>query len=1337
MKNKLYLSYALSSAAFALAVLLLSGVVLFNPIETSLFWGRTALGTINVTMYLTVIAAYAFYMLRPRLTPQIKEWTDILLFVSLFSALITATLTTGYNQESWFLAFSWFVKNYGYMFGFVIGLSMASIMGGFQIFTASYDRAYVQEKGTNAKFRGLFAFVVKFAAIAISLFAVWRYCSHVVLLFALFGYALLFAATALFFKLTAKKSPLNPYAEARFASYSPKSKEEISRLYGEQYNGKKLKNAYIRMFSRAGYAPSKRDLRTVRNLISFFVLFIAIGIYGIIDNSEILFFPGAPIPGTVRGFQIAAIVAAILFILTLTRLIYAELLDVKKNILIEKNRKSAFGGGSLVYIVKSIFEVFALAMAVYYFCIVIYLPNMFIKELAFIAVGAVIYFVAVRLAKKSKKGDRSDVAAKGVYFFAVLLFLGCAALLLWDNLTNGYQYTGYVTAVDNFPFKFILSYWHAAAIGIVVGIVLSDKLHYSFGRTECFSPRNGRAAGISVAVFLIGLLTVGFGHALTLLNGAGGWPPTWEFKLFDIPFGRFFTVAFAAMFPIAFIVDILTNIYLLKKPKNAELADAPIEAAQNGGAVDTVQYGGIARNDVAPYGATYGAQYGSQYGLRQGSSYGSAPYGAQYGSPYGGAPNRAPYGSPYGGAQYGGSPYGGAQQVAAKCRAEQYAAQCCTEEVVAVKKSHALRTFGILLSCILLVASVPLAALLTRSGFSRDILAESDGYFIWAADSYEKVMPKAYVSKVGSKRVDAVTIDVARNEYGSLQLVWNTATEISELNASVYIKEKDGGAIISDASLRLAVTLYEETYPEILAPIDGQSLKKGENTSIWFSFFTDYDQKPGDYRAEIKFTFRAGADTALKEETVNVDISVAPYALPKTAHYFYNLPWDETQVTTDFYAKYKQYNDGSELIDSLHNRTAWYDDVKGEWDFDRPLTEAVIKKTLRDWGATVATGTDLWELWADIQTKALQGGRPDLLMPYISLLNIGSAENWTGETWSGGKWDAEDSKIIYDYYYFVNEFLISRDIGGGQTLADRAIIKWKDEWDQPQFYGKSSTGRVLDRDELYGIYALELAEMNRARANAVSDARTNAVKNADTTNGIRYLANVNPIADGMEPMFDYFDIYCPLSYAISKELTEYCRANGKAVWLYTCVQPFLPYANQFAYNQLYETHITQWQVYLTRTEGYWLWRSDYNGNSNYFYGFNGFFDGVFIYYENGEKPESLTAGSFMTGIRFETATESIEEVEYFIMLENILLDLKKSGKLSAKDADAYLAEMNKRVSSCSSSMSEWTASTKKMKQTMDWTRATLGELYSKYYSARPDDFTAVTEGKWNAGVNPF
>ncbi|MDR2266873.1 MAG: hypothetical protein LBE09_04735 [Christensenellaceae bacterium] len=1220
MNNKLlFKPYVLISSGFALAIMFFLGTTLFNPIETSLFWGVSAFGTINVTFYLIIIVAYLLYLILPTLTSRIKQISDVLLYLSILSALITAVYVAPNNQESWFLSFNFFLRNYGYMIGVVLGLSTASIIGSFQILSKI-------KKATPTPKQGIIytsVTIVAFSLFTIMLFGTWRFGSIYSILTAMLITSAIIALGAIFLR---SGSLAKDILTDEVVMTSPDNK----RCSLVNLNKKNMPQFIIS--------------------VVFFVLFAGAGIYGIVDKSEILFFPGAPIPGTARGFQIVVILIATLFVIAQITLATFELTKARKA---ENNGKRgilyAVFRNPVVRVFKSFFEIIGLTVGIYYFCIVMYLPEMFINEAAFMLIGVLIYLIPVLLISKFSKKDYSKLVELCSYAFGVVLFVICMFLLLNDNVNNGVQYIGYVTPTDSFPFKFIHSAGHYALMGIALGIILAYTIRTKFFASTKFNPSNYRAVGLAFGMFLLGLLTVGFGHAIVLLKGAGEWPPTWNMKVSDIPFGTFFTTVFAIMFGLSCATEIIARLTSLRGSSNSTdaLSDVKIENRQHEKAISA-----------------------------------------------------------------------NLKALIAKLKPE--------------KLSYKAIPVAILIASIVFINCVLIIVPLNKTA-GRDLVAQGDGYYIWVTDSYEKVMPTAYVPVSGFNKVAAASIDVARNEYASIQLVWKTTSSIKNLNATVSkprMIADNSDALIDEIELRYARNLYDSTYPEILEPINGQNLESGYNYPLWLSFFTDTDQIPGAYQSTIKFTFEEKGVS--KEALVYVNIQVASFALPESSHYFYNLPWTETEYTSAFYSQHRQFLNGATMVDPLIN-TSWYDTEQKKWDYSKPLSEEVQDRVFKYWDRTVVTGEDLWNAWADIAIESLKTGRTVIRIDYQTFIaddetGIGNPDNWDGEKWTGTVWDASERQAIYDYYYYLNAFLLSKKIPGG-TLADKVIVKWKDEWDQPQFFKKSPSGRLLDRAELYKLYELEVSQMYNARAAAVAD--------AGAESGMRMLANVNPIAVNMDILFDYFDIYCPLSYAISDELVNYCHENGKTVWLYTCVQPFLPYANQFAYNQLYETHITQWQVYATRTEGYWLWNSEYRYNSNFFYGFNGYLDGVFVFYEDGKKPEVLEANTFMTGIRFETATESIEEAEMFIMLENILLDLKNNNPDALAFAKEQLSLLNAKIKECTKSMSEWTHDIKKMREVVKWTRATLETIYTTYYASTPEKFDAVVNGSWNTFINPF
>ncbi|MDR3345511.1 MAG: hypothetical protein LBT21_08010 [Oscillospiraceae bacterium] len=1189
------------TGGFAPALLLLGAVGLFNPIETSLFWGQSALGTINVTFYLTCLLGYCAYLLLPRRTLRVKIAADILLAAALGALCVTAVLTMGARQEAWFLSFNWLLVNRGWVFGAALGLAVTSLMGTLSLASVwrgktggAANAQLGDEKSRGIRAGGAAWLIIGFAGFSALLFTVLRYCSVYTLTGALAGAAILLAIFSVLWLPKALPSAARAELSAR---------------------PKKL---------------AKKDKLRLAVAAVFILLFAGAGIYGLIDKSEIIFLPGAPLPGTVRAFQMAAVGLGILCMIVFALLGKSELRELRLAAAEEKGysgKKAKHRAAPLFRTIQSIGLLFGFGTVFYYFPIVMRLPDFLPKAALFIAVGAGLYYALAQLGSRLTR-DFSDLFAKisklaGLGLFALLL-----CLIMRDNLQNGVQYTGYVTGDPYFPFEFIHSWGHAALAGLSLGLFLADELYYRALRTKPVGASAARYAGVGLWIFALGIICASIPHAVTLLEGSGEWPPTYGFKVGDIPFGHFFPWVFGGLLAFGVLAELASSLWLLKP--------SPAAAAE----------------EIA-------------------------------------VPKAAP--------------------------------------TVRKKPIHSLR----IAAAVLLIAELGVLALtpLLFGDYDESVRYNiGNGADIFTADSYERVSPTAKISakSVSSdSTVNKPLIDTAirlgGNEYGSAQLIWKTGEAVENLRGTIAF-ESGGNAASAEgfntAELRLAKNIYDGAYPEILEPLDGQTLPANQNSTIWFSFFTDYGAAAGEYYATLSFTFTQGDEE--KTASAQLQINVDPYSLPKNSHYLYNLPYDENDYTTSYYAKRRQFMDGGRLTDYLTNREAWYDEKNGVWDYSRPLAPEKIADLKRDWNIDALTGDELWDAFMDVAQHLIEDlGQPMVRGDYLTVIarkgdGISNPANWDGETWTGTAWCETESQIAYKFYYTLNQKLLTRKLAEG-TLAERVVIKWKDEFEQSQFFPSSPGGRTLQREEMYKIYALELSEMNRARADAVKAAGLSGDM------GVRYLANCDPTAENFDILFDYFDIYCPLSYRITQELVDVCKAAGKRIWQYTCCQPFLPYANQFSYNQTSEAHITQWMNYKYGLEGYWLWRSDYQNPAVFYYGFTGYLDGVFVYYPDGEKPEQLTEGSFYTGIRFEAATEAIEETELFLLLENSLNALRDAGKITADDADKNLAELRCLVDSAVDSPYLWETDSAQLKDTVGRVRSMLSAL------ARQDGFAKIMQ----------
>lgn len=1249
--KKGFTSYAVMSGAAALAMLIVMGAALLSPAELMFIWSDSALGAINITMFALILAAFLLYTLLPRYTVLLKLFSDILTALSFAAVMITLAATSSGNQESWFLAFSWYLRYFGYAAGFALGFLFASILGSFQLLSASFGRKRTEERGIRSNLLVICAFAAATAVFGIILLALWRYSSAFGLAAGLFAVALAAAIFGVALYLAGGErgadALLNDYARDKFCSYARKPAGDILLPYKKKNtytSGGMLRRFYCRLFGLAGYAPAKSDIAAFWTVLVGLILLAACGIYGLADRTEIDLGPGAPLPGTIRGFQIVTLVVEILIVFALLSFARGEIYAVQKDILKEKNFSRRGAGYPYLHLIKSVFEACGLLMSVYFFCLVMYLPEVFMKELFFVALGAALYAGILGAAKYFKKSAPVDLIAKFIYWGAYALFMITIVFLYRDSVAHGVTNQTGVFEDVWFPFGFIHSFGHYSLMGLSVGILLANSLFYKFFRAESFAPRNARAIGLGFAVYLISHLTVGIGYLLIFPEGYDSWPPTSNMSMFGMRIVEFMTVVFLTMAGLAVLLDIFKDLHIFSYKRHP---DKLFFAAKKPHA-EPPQEAGILSRSTAPR----------------------------------------------------------------------------PKKKLQLKGAAA---WALLFSLLAAVISVPAAALTAESAYARTVVAEGDGYFIWTTDSYERISPEMKVVK--KYQQDYVpTIRVGRNEYGSQQIAFTCTEQLKNVTAKVSIRNEHFERI-KDCEIRYIDYMYDGTFAEILYPVKGQSLEAGQTGGFWLNFFTDYDQTPGLYTATVKFTFETKSNILgkikTKKESVSLDIiiEVGNYLVPRNTHYFFTMPAPEGQKYNDYYAK-RHINTADYGVTGFLMNERWY--IDGAWDWSGELTAKEQKWCLQAYGIEATTGKELWEGWAEYEVRQInEKGVSFFRVDDLNYVNTAMKNRmyWDkdGKEFNADLYRKYYGKRVYDWVYHLTEFLSRYPINADETLLDRAYIKWKDEWDQEQFFPKNPvTNKVMDRLKLYQCYAVELEVYNRARYDAVRDFDIQS----RAPGGFHFLANVDPAGPYAEAFLDYFDVYCPLSYKTTDTVLGVCEENGKEAWVYTCVQPFLPYPNQFAYNQLYETHVTQWQIYEGNLRGYWLWRSDYKKNALYFYGYNGFLDGQFIYFPDENR------STFYSGIRLEASCESIEEAELFVALDQLYNDLKARGLMSAREADACLTELKTKVASVARQGKDFTKTYQNMREIMDWTRDRLEEVIATYYSDDTGTMEAVVESLW-------
>ncbi len=239
------------------------------------------------------------------------------------------------------------------------------------------------------------------------------------------------------------------------------------------------------------------------------------------------------------------------------------------------------------------------------------------------------------------------------------------------------------------------------------------------------------------------------------------------------------------------------------------------------------------------------------------------------------------------------------------------------------------KSFGLLAMLgISLVAGIG-GAFTFATAYSRPVLVNSPGnYHVWLEDSAERVDKDAMISLGSSPAIDAVEMELAKNEYGAFQLVFKSLTRpVINLSCSVsdFIHETNASTVIpsSYANVRYEQRVINDTYADLLVPVTTMNLTAGINHVFYFSMKTPYDTLAGQYKGNVTLAFDANIS-----ETIDIDLRVWNFTVPRTRHLRTNIGGgSEDYALIDNYM-YHRINDYGHGISMSLNETT------NNWTFD-------------------------------------------------------------------------------------------------------------------------------------------------------------------------------------------------------------------------------------------------------------------------------------------------------------------------------------------------------------------------------------------------------------------
>ncbi|MHA1281648.1 MAG: glycoside hydrolase domain-containing protein [Promethearchaeota archaeon] len=499
-----------------------------------------------------------------------------------------------------------------------------------------------------------------------------------------------------------------------------------------------------------------------------------------------------------------------------------------------------------------------------------------------------------------------------------------------------------------------------------------------------------------------------------------------------------------------------------------------------------------------------------------------------------------------------------------------------------------------------------------RENYKKPILIYSPGnYYIWLQNASERVGRKTEICLESSPRIDAVELKLAKNEYGAFQLVWHLLGEpIKSLtyNISDFVNKDDNSQIIGAnySNLRLEEYIIENEFPDVLLPFNRIDLTRKQNYIFWFSIKTPYNIKAGTYEGQIEFKFNGD-----KSEKININLKIWDFAVPKMRHLRTNI---------------------------------------GGHHYEDDIVNNYLYHRMNDYGVPIRAASNINQLGSP-------GG-------YVCYWNDTSKEwifNWT---W----WD---NKTQYKLNGGMNAFTVQYPLG----IADGRVpyINDDDRMSKMKKWLEGMQSHMIAKGWLNYCYYYFIDEFQMfipeeydSRADYFADLKILLKAMKEAAPKIKIMTTTPPTAE-LEDLRDYIDIYCPVSYDRDKERWDDRIKAGREFWMYACVGPMAPWPNSHLYNRLYECRILLWQCWLYGLHGFLYWSSTAYYHGQYGIGYNGWGDGWFIYYRNGNYYDSL---------RWENYLMAQQDFEYLWLLKATIDYLKDNPEIiSEKDIENYENEL--------------------------------------------------------------
>lgn len=484
-----------------------------------------------------------------------------------------------------------------------------------------------------------------------------------------------------------------------------------------------------------------------------------------------------------------------------------------------------------------------------------------------------------------------------------------------------------------------------------------------------------------------------------------------------------------------------------------------------------------------------------------------------------------------------------------------------------MRKGKFIKAVGVLLA--LALALSPAACAKKNGGGSTPA---ADGYTLWGVAATEKVLADVDVAQYASvSRAAALTVDAAKNDNEAAQLM------ISAVGKDKTYTVKKADLALSDGTVYSAdnVEVYNmkyvtvtatwtqgarpSRYPDCLLPMDKaveygeNTVKAGENASLFFSFYVPEEQKEGTYTG----TFTVTVDG--KDEAIPVTLKVRSVTVSSTVH-------AKSCVRNDFFSYIGEYDDTQKMRDEYIKFLMEYRLMPWKMIVDTSHKQADAEYYAQK-AYELGGGENCSTLFLPLQKSGkIPAGQMLMYVTEFMKQSLLHGVNLLAKT----------------YIYGPDEPVANNDLAGCTQVYQDFLSQRKECVD--------AFGAAAKKSELIGVYGDALTEMG-LDPDEFYDECVNAIAKIGMVTTQKWTPDYS----------SNIDIYCPtfdgLEQGLATGVYEDTARNGgyteERLWTYGALNPRAPYPSYHIDAPLLGARVLGWLQSIYNVEGNLYWASAY------------------------------------------------------------------------------------------------------------------------------------------------